>query len=70
MRDILRLAAVCGAALAPIEASAQSDAEKALAGAWEVSNAEHDKTCPLTFKAETTPGGLKLEFDRAASSRP
>src|SRR5437660_12122153 len=66
MRELLRLAAVCGAALAPVEALAQSDADKAMAGAWEISNAEHDKTCAITLKAETAAGGLKLEFDRAA----
>jgi hypothetical protein len=66
MRVFLRLALVCGAGLLPLSAVAQSDAEKGMAGAWEISNAEHDKTCPVTLKAETTAGALKLDFDRSA----
>src|SRR6266508_2204470 len=38
---------------------------KATAGAWEFSNADRDKLCMVTLKAETATVGLKLEFDRA-----
>jgi len=41
-----------------------NDAAKATAGAWEFSNADRDKICMVTLKAELAPGGLKVEFDR------
>ncbi len=66
MQGGLRLALICLAALAPVTAAAQSDAAKALAGPWEISNADHDKICAVTLRAEPTSGGLKLDFDRAA----
>jgi Protease inhibitor Inh len=66
MRACLYLALVCCAALAPVEVAAQSDAAKAMAGPWEISNADHDKICAVTLRGDTTAGGLKLDFDRAA----
>ncbi len=66
MQGGLRLALICLAALAPVTAAAQSDAAKALAGPWEISNADHDKICAVTLRAEPTSGGLKFDFDRAA----
>ena len=47
-------------------ASAQTslgEAAKGLLGAWEFSNADRDKVCTATFKAEATPVGFKVEFD-------
>jgi hypothetical protein len=35
-----------------------------LIGSWELSNADHDKVCHLTFRADPVPGGRKLEIDR------
>ena len=61
-----RFAAMAFAVLAPAVASAQSDAVKALVGVWEVSNADHDKTCPITLGAENAAGGFKLDFNRTA----
>jgi len=61
-----RFAAMTFAALAPTLASAQNDAVKALVGVWEVSNADHDKTCPITLGAENAAGGFKLDFNRTA----
>jgi hypothetical protein len=43
-----------------------TDTIKDLAGAWEVSSADRDQTCMMTFKAESGPGGFKLDFDKAA----
>jgi hypothetical protein len=45
------------------QAPATSDAAKEMVGAWEISNAARDKTCPLTFKLDTGAGGYKLELD-------
>ena len=33
-------------------------------GAWELSNADHDKVCKLNFRADTVTGGYKLDIDR------
>jgi len=43
----------------------QTDAVKALAGAYEMSNADRDRICMLTLKADAGGGGFKLEFDRS-----
>jgi hypothetical protein len=43
----------------------QAEAVKALAGSYEMSNADRDKTCMLTLKADSGPGGFRLDFDRA-----
>jgi hypothetical protein len=39
------------------------EAIKATAGAWEISNADRDKTCIVHLKADPAPGGAKLELD-------
>ena len=41
-----------------------SDAIKALVGTWEISNADRDKTCGITLKADAAVGGFKLELDK------
>ena len=40
-----------------------SDAARAMVGAWEISNAARDKTCPLVFAVEPAAGGYQLELD-------
>src|SRR5258705_5072261 len=47
---------------------APSDAAKEMVGAWEISNAARDKTCPVTFKLEPAAGGFKLDLDEACGS--
>ena len=41
-----------------------SEAAKAAVGTWELSNADRDRSCPLSLKANATPAGLGLEWDR------
>lgn len=54
--------------LAPAAAQAPPDPVAALTGgAWEISNAERDKSCTAVFRADATPGGRKVEFDRACA---
>jgi hypothetical protein len=36
-----------------------------MVGAWEISNAARDKTCPLTFSVEPGEGGFRLDLDPA-----
>src|SRR5262245_3685879 len=42
---------------------AASDAAKAMVGAWEISNAARDKTCPATFSLEPEGSGFKVELE-------
>ena len=49
-------------------AQAPQDAVKAAAGAWEISNADRDKICAVTLKADPVAGGQKLEFDKTCAS--
>lgn len=63
------------AALAPTVSLAQgtppvSEAAKELVGAWEISNSERDKRCPVTFSVDPAPGGFKLELDAACPIAP
>jgi hypothetical protein len=53
-----------GASAQDTPAPALSDAANALIGAWEFSNADHDKICRFTFRADPVAGGYKLDIDR------
>ena len=55
--------------LAATNAAAQAINEqaKAMIGIWEFSNAERDKICSITFKADRTAAGYRLEFDSKCS---
>ena len=53
-------------ALAQDKPPTPAEAAKALAGGYEMSNADRDRTCILTLKPDSGPGGFKLEFDRNA----
>jgi hypothetical protein len=39
-----------------------SDAANELVGAWEISNADRDRRCALTFSVDAAPGGFKLDL--------
>jgi hypothetical protein len=42
-----------------------ADAAGALVGAWEFSNADHDRICRFNFRADPAPGGAKkLDIDK------
>ena len=60
------VAASCGGAMAQAQtpAPALGDSAKALIGSWEFANADRDKRCTITFRADASPAGLKVEFDR------
>jgi hypothetical protein len=58
------LALVFSAGIAQAQpAPAVSDAAKEMVGGWELSNADRDKRCPITFSIDPAPGGFKLELD-------
>lgn len=67
MRKILPI--VLAAFFIPLAATAQmpSDAVKAIAGEWEISNADREKACNLTLKADPVKGGFKVEFDKSCA---
>jgi len=73
VRGIVALAAL---ALTAVVARAQgtpptSDFAKDLvATAWEISNSDRDKRCPVTFSVDPAPGGFKLELDPACAIVP
>jgi len=41
-----------------------NDAVNGMLGSWELSNADHDKTCRFTFRGDPVAGGYKLDVDR------
>jgi protease inhibitor Inh len=45
-----------------------SDAFHNMIGAWEFSNADHDKICHFNFRADTAPNGYKLDIDKNCPS--
>jgi hypothetical protein len=61
-----------GAPSSPPSASAPDAAAKnsandpvhAMIGAWEFSNADHDKICHFTFRGDAVPNGYKLDVDK------
>lgn len=48
--------------------TAVSEGAQAMVGGWEISNADRDRRCPLTFSAESVPGGYKVDFDAECRS--
>lgn len=65
MRKIVWIAVVV---LVLPQAAPAQDSAKALAGNWELSTADREKTCNLSFKNEPAKGGLKVEFDHACAN--
>jgi hypothetical protein len=49
------------------QAPPPSEAVTQMLGTREISNADRDKICLVTFRPEAAPGGLKLEFDKACA---
>lgn len=56
--------------LLPLYAAAQTpgDAVKAIAGDWEISTADREKACNLTFKTDPVKGGFKVEFEKSCAT--
>ena len=63
---LLGLAAVVAASQALAQQSVTSNQTfKTMIGKWEISNADRDRTCQVTFKADPNGAVFKLEFDKA-----
>ena len=52
----------------PQDAQPPPDPVAAAVGAWELSNADHDKICKLTLRADTVASGHKADIDKACAS--
>ena len=60
---------LCGSvALAQDTQPPNNDAAAAMIGAWELSNADHDKSCRFVFRGDPVPGGKKIEIDKNCAS--
>ena len=67
---LLGLAAVVVASQASAQRSITSNETfKTVIGKWEISNADRDRTCQLTFKADPNGALFKLELDKACSAQ-
>jgi hypothetical protein len=56
---------------APPPGDQQSQATDPIAGmvgAWELSNADHDKVCKLNFRNDPAPGGHKVDIDKTCAN--
>jgi Protease inhibitor Inh len=63
---LLALFASVMASQAPAQPSpAGSEAFKAMIGKWEISNADRDRICAITFRADPSGSAFKLELDKA-----
>ena len=64
------LVVFAAAAQAPAPPSpATTEAFKAMIGKWEVSNADHDRTCMLTLRADPSGNVFKLELEKACPTQ-
>src|SRR6202163_2201020 len=44
------------------------DAAKEMVGVWELSNADHDRRCTVTFSTDPATGGFKLALDQGCAA--
>jgi hypothetical protein len=49
---------------APANGAAMSEPASAMVGAWEFSNADHDRVCRFTFRTDALAAGYRLDVDR------
>ena len=62
------LALSVGIAGAQAQSRTAAEAAKDMVGAWEISNADRDRRCVVTFSTDTAPGGLKLALDAGCAT--
>lgn len=44
------------------------DPAREMVGTWEISNADRDRRCTVTFSTDAAPGGLKLALDQGCAT--
>jgi Protease inhibitor Inh len=65
LHTLLGLAAIVAASQASAQhAVTSNETFKTMIGKWEISNADRDRTCYLTFKADPSGALFKLEIDK------
>src|SRR6266699_2307122 len=62
------LALAIGGGYAHAQSRTAADAAKDMVGAWEISNADRDRRCVVTFSIDVAPGGLKLALDQGCAT--
>jgi hypothetical protein len=72
-RPLVVAAGLAAAAAAPAAAQqapiTSNETFKTMIGKWEISNADRDRTCQLTFKADPSGTLFKLEADKACATQ-
>ena len=64
VRSVALLAAlILTMAATALAEGAVSEAARNMVGGWEMSNADRDRRCPLSFSVEPAPGGYKIDLD-------
>ena len=70
LKALLSLAVVIAASQALAQRSITSNETfKTMIGKWELSNADRDRTCQLTFKADPSGTLFKLDFDKTCATQ-
>jgi len=70
LKALLSLAAVIAASQALAQRSITSNETfKTMIGKWELSNADRDRACQLTFKADPSGTLFKLDLDKACATQ-
>jgi hypothetical protein len=70
LHTLLTLTAIVAASQASAQrAITSNETFKAMIGKWEISNADRDRTCYLTFKADPSGALFKLDIDKACSAQ-
>jgi Protease inhibitor Inh len=54
---------------APSQAITSNETFKTMIGKWEISNADRDRVCQLTFKADPSGALFKLDIDRGCAAQ-
>jgi hypothetical protein len=58
-----------GPGAAPPNAITSNETFKTMIGKWEISNADRDRVCQLTFKADPSGALFKLDVDKACAAQ-
>jgi hypothetical protein len=70
IHNVLALAFIAAASQASAQrAVTSSETFKTMIGKWEISNADRDRTCQLTFKADPSGALFKLDFDKTCAAQ-
>jgi hypothetical protein len=72
LKALLSVAAVVAASQAQTQVQrsiTSNETFKTMIGKWEISNADRDRTCQLTFKADPSGSLFKLELDKVCATQ-